>query len=65
MPVLGAITSAFLVGPWARDPEDWIQYRIAAVLLVIGIALWALTWFTNRGIRAKKTGFRDVDHLGG
>ena len=65
VPILGAITSAFLVGPWARDPEDWIQYRIAAVLLVIGIALWAITWFTNRGIRAKKTGFRDVDHLGG
>jgi basic amino acid/polyamine antiporter, APA family len=65
VPVLGAVTSAFLVGPWARDPEDWIQYRIAAVLLVIGIVLWAVTWFTNRGIRAKKTGFRDVDHLGG
>ncbi|HET6668426.1 MAG TPA: APC family permease [Intrasporangium sp.] len=65
VPVLGAVTSAFLVGPWARDPEDWIQYRIAAVLLVIGIVLWAITWFTNRGIRAKKTGFRDVDHLGG
>ncbi|HET8959019.1 APC family permease [Nocardioides sp.] len=65
VPVLGAVTSAFLVGPWARDPEDWIQYRIAAVLLGIGIVLWALTWFTNRGIRAKKTGFRDVDHLGG
>jgi basic amino acid/polyamine antiporter, APA family len=64
-PLVGAVTSAFLVGPWARDPEDWIQYRIATVLLVIGIALWALTWFTNRGIRAKKTGFRDVDHLGG
>jgi amino acid transporter len=65
LPVIGAITSAFLVGPWARDPEDYIQYRIAAVLLVIGIVLWAITWFTNRGIRSKKTGFRDVDHLGG
>jgi basic amino acid/polyamine antiporter, APA family len=64
-PVLGAVTSAFLVGPWARDPEDYVQYRIAAVLLVIGILLWALTWFTNRGVRAKKTGFRDVDNLGG
>ena len=30
-----------------------------------GIVLWLLTWFTNRGIRAKKTGFRDVDHLEG
>ena len=64
VPVLGAVTSAFLVGPWARDPEDYLQYRIAAVLLAIGVVLWALTWFTNRGIRAKKTGFRDVDHLG-
>jgi amino acid transporter len=64
-PLLGAVTSAFLVGPWARDPEDWIQYRIALVLLVIGIVLWAITWLTNRGARAKKTGFRDVDHLGG
>jgi amino acid transporter len=64
-PLLGAVTSAFLVGPWARDPEDWIQYRIALVLLVIGVVLWAITWLTNRGARAKKTGFRDVDHLGG
>ena len=30
VPVLGAITCAFLVGPWARDPENYIQYRIAA-----------------------------------
>jgi APA family basic amino acid/polyamine antiporter len=65
IPVLGAITSAFLVGPWARDPEDYIQYRIALVLLVIGVVLWVLTWLTNRGARAKKTGFRDVDNLGG
>ena len=64
-PLLGAVTSAFLVGPWARDPEDWIQYRIALVMLVIGVVLWAITWLTNRGARAKKTGFRDVDHLGG
>jgi amino acid transporter len=64
-PFVGAITSAFLVGPWARDPEDWIQYRIALVLLAIGIVLWAITWLMNRGARAKKTGFRDVDHLGG
>jgi hypothetical protein len=42
-----------------------VQYKIAAALLGLGIVLWALTWFTNRGIRAKKTGFRDVDSLGG
>jgi amino acid transporter len=64
-PILGAVTSAFLVGPWARDPEDYIQYRIALVLLAIGVVLWVITWLINRGARAKKTGFRDVDHLGG
>jgi basic amino acid/polyamine antiporter, APA family len=64
IPIIGAITCAFLVGPWARDPEDWIQYRIAAGLLAVGIVLWALTWMANRGIRAKKTGFRDPEHLG-
>ena len=25
--------------------------------------LWALTWMTNRGVRAKKTGFRDIEHM--
>ncbi len=62
-PVIGAVTCAFLTGPWARDPEDWVQYRIAGGLLAVGIVLWLLTWFTNRGIRAKKTGFREPDHL--
>ena len=63
IPVLGAILSAALVGPWARNSADYIQYRIAAGLLVIGIVLWALTWLTNRGVRAKKTGFRDIEDL--
>ncbi len=65
IPVLGAILSAFLVGPWARNSADYIQYRIAAGLLAIGVVLWALTWLANRGLRAKKTGFRDIDGLEG
>jgi basic amino acid/polyamine antiporter, APA family len=65
IPVIGAVSCAFLTGPWARDPEDWVQYRIAGGLLAVGIVLWVLTWSTNRGIRAKKTGFRDPDHLDG
>ncbi len=40
-----------------------MQYRIAGVLLAIGVVLWVLTWLTNRGVRAKKTGFRDPDAL--
>ncbi len=65
LPALGALACAFLVGPWARERADWVQYEIAAGLIVVGIVLWLLTWLTNRGIRAKKTGFRDPDQLGG
>jgi amino acid transporter len=63
VPVAGAIACLFLVGPWARDSEDWIQYTIAGGLIAVGVVLWALTWLTNRGVRAKKTGFRDIEHL--
>jgi hypothetical protein len=32
---------------------------------VIGVVLWALTWFTNRAIRSKKTFLRDPENLAG
>jgi APA family basic amino acid/polyamine antiporter len=63
IPVVGALGCAFLVGPWARDPEDYVQYKIAAGMLAVGLVLWVLTWMTNRGVRAKRTGFRDPDHI--
>jgi amino acid transporter len=63
IPWVAAVGCAFLVGPWARDPEDYVQYKIAAGLLGLGIVLWLLTWAINRGVRAKKTGFRDPDKL--
>ena len=61
-PVIAAIASVALIAiPWGeRDP---IQYKIAATLLAIGIVLWVLTWLVNRGVRAKKTGFRDIEHM--
>jgi amino acid transporter len=60
-PVLGAAACAFLIGPWVDRPG--IVYQIAGVLLLIGVVLWAFTWATNRGVRAQKTGFRDIEHL--
>jgi APA family basic amino acid/polyamine antiporter len=63
LPVIGAICCGYLLGPWARLEADMVQYKIAAGLLAVGVVLWALTWLTNRGVRAKKTGFRDIDHL--
>ncbi len=47
-PVLGAAACLFLAGPWARDRGDWVQYRIAAALLAIGVVLWLVTWALNR-----------------
>jgi APA family basic amino acid/polyamine antiporter len=63
LPVVGALTCAFLAGPWARSEENQAQYKIALGLLAIGVVLWALTWLVNRGMRAQRTGFRDIDHL--
>ena len=61
-PALAAVLCLFLVGPWVD--RDGIQYLIAGGLMVLGIGLWALTWSVNRAVRAKRTGFRDVEHLG-
>ncbi|MDN4163461.1 APC family permease [Nocardioides abyssi] len=63
VPYAGVLACLVLIGPWARDRDDWNQYVIAGGLLAVGVVLWALTWLTNRGVRAKKTGFRDIEHL--
>lgn len=39
--VLGALSCAFLVGPWAGRAS--IQYAIAGILLAIGVVLWFVT----------------------
>ncbi|WP_148575257.1 APC family permease [Nocardioides caldifontis] len=62
-PVLGAVFCAYLIGPWARTDEQMIQYRIAGVMILVGVALWLFTWFVNRRIRHTETGFKDVEHL--
>jgi O-antigen/teichoic acid export membrane protein len=60
-PAIAAALCLFLIGPWVD--RDAIIYQIAAGMLVLGVVLWAITWMTNRGIRAKSTGFRDIEHL--
>ncbi|WP_375460309.1 APC family permease [uncultured Enterovirga sp.] len=48
LPILGALTCAFLTGPWTgRDP---VQYTIAGILLGIGILLWGVTVLVNRSM---------------
>jgi amino acid transporter len=60
-PAIAALLTAFLLGPWVD--REGIVYEIAAGLLLIGVVLWAITWFTNRAVRAQKTGFRDIEHM--
>jgi APA family basic amino acid/polyamine antiporter len=51
VPVLGAICCAFLAGPWTgRDPA---QYRIAGILIAIGVVLWVVTVWINRATGVK------------
>ena len=51
-PVLGAISCAWLASPWSgRDPA---QYRVAGVLLLVGLALYAITWTIDRGTGAER-----------
>jgi amino acid transporter len=46
LPILGAASCAFFAGPWTgRDP---VQYRIAGILLGIGVLLWVVTVLANR-----------------
>jgi basic amino acid/polyamine antiporter, APA family len=60
LPYLGALTCAYLIGPWAQDP---IEYQIAGAMLGLGLVLWLLTWLWNRGVRAKKTYFSEPESL--
>lgn len=37
--------------------------QVAGGMLALGVVLWLVTWLTNRGVRGKRTGFRDIEHL--
>jgi amino acid transporter len=63
VPAIGAVACLFLVGPWARDRDDWIQYQIAGGLLVLGIVLWVITYFLNRASGQGSGKFKDVSKL--
>jgi APA family basic amino acid/polyamine antiporter len=60
LPVLGALSCAFLAGPWTgRDP---VQYRIAGILMAIGVGLWLVTVLINRATGPKPAGLTVVGH---
>lgn len=58
LPYVGALTCAFLIGPWA---QDLIEYQIAGGLIAIGLVLWVLTWvFFRRGRAPLEPGEADA-----
>jgi amino acid transporter len=46
LPVIGALACAYLASPFAGRPV--VQYKIAGVLLAIGVVLWGVTVLINR-----------------
>lgn len=46
IPILGAVTCAYLASPLSGRSGD--DYRVGGVLLVIGVVLWAITYFFSR-----------------
>ncbi|BDZ41567.1 amino acid permease [Paraoerskovia sediminicola] len=60
--VLGALTCAYLAGPWARSDEQQSQYLIAGALVAVGVLLSFITWLYNRS-HGTKTQFEDVSTL--
>ncbi|GAA0498322.1 amino acid permease [Paractinoplanes deccanensis] len=53
IPVIGAIACAYLASPLSgRAGAD---YRVAGILLVIGIVLWLITYLYNRYVRHEET----------
>ncbi|CCH85481.1 Cationic amino acid transporter, APC family protein [Modestobacter italicus] len=46
LPVIGALACGFLATPWAGRPSE--QYRIAGILLGIGVLLWVVTVLVQR-----------------
>ena len=54
LPLVGAASCAFLAGPWTgRDP---VQYKVAGVLIGIGVVLWFVTLLVNRASVRRSSG---------
>jgi basic amino acid/polyamine antiporter, APA family len=63
LPVLGGLSCAFLAGPWTgRDP---VQYKVAGILIGIGIVLWVVTVFINRATGTVPTDVKSPGRMSG
>jgi amino acid transporter len=62
LPVVGALACAFLATPWAGRPAE--QYRIAGILLAIGVVLWGVTVLVNKRTGAEEPRFDPANLTG-
>ncbi|MGK5685285.1 APC family permease [Actinoplanes sp. URMC 104] len=61
IPIIGAVACAYLASPLSgRAAAD---YRIAGVLLIIGLVLWLITYLYNRNVRHERTTIDDPTNL--
>ena len=60
LPIVGALSCAYLVGPWTGRSLE--QYWIAATLLAIGLGLGVIVYLINKR-QHKQTRFEDPDEL--
>lgn len=61
LPVVAAVCTLFLVGPWTgRDME---QYQIAGVLLLFGLLLWGVTALVNRRLGVTLVPMEEADDM--
>lgn len=60
VPILGALSCLYLLGPWARLEADRVQYTIAAILIAVGVVLWAVTRIFHRPEGGQ---FADIEHM--
>ena len=61
LPVIGCITSLYLVTPLSGRPGQ--QYVLAGILIVIGIVLFFITMAINRRLGVQDAGIKDPTHL--
>ncbi|MBS1691984.1 MAG: APC family permease [Actinobacteria bacterium] len=62
LPVIGCLTSLYLVTPLSGRPAE--QYLLACVLVAIGVVLFFITMAINRQLGIRDAGITDPTHLG-
>ncbi|MEV6413937.1 APC family permease [Kribbella sp. NPDC051718] len=60
LPVLGFILCVYLASPLSGRAKG--DYKIAGYLMLVGVALWAITWLLNKYVFKRKSDF-DPSHL--